>query len=550
MKITGQKQWRRCQMISLDIALQYWEKGWNVVPFKFTWVEEDNKFSKKPVGEWKDFQTRRQTKQDVEKLFSVVEGGFEGIGVVTGAVSGLTVIDVDSYKGESGLNIDSGLVAKTINGGSHYYFKYKDLGGDKTQVGSHRNIDIRSGGLIVIPPSGVGDKKYEWVKKCAKADLPELPEEILKLISIPKQSLARESSYGLTEYRNPTLHDRLVSFMDHKPSNKTKDSWRKECWDWLVEANNTCQPPKGESELRTIFKSVEKFLDSKVEEGRSNITFYSTRTVEEITTFAPRAYYPLGLEVMDRDFGFPPGFYVICGHPGSGKGFLATFLARRFFERHALRSVLFSLEMGETLVKKRILQQWSDLTEAQLDAGGDTSYAVRMMQDDAIAIYEFGRNNPEYITPDNFENDVKFFYDKGFRIFMFDHLHEIPGANVNDTNQKVTEDWGKRFEEIKKNYPDIWLIIFAQPNGEAIKKKILGRGDMSGSKSISHKCDYFLSINRKIKKNEEGDMVFDAENRDVLLYLDKGRDITRSYFGEELYFETTGNYISKVKSFY
>jgi hypothetical protein len=104
------------------------------------------------------------------------------IGVVTGAISGLVVVDVDGAPGERSLRdllVEHGpfpatLTARTGSGGAHYFFKHP---GRKVKNSARRlgpGLDIRGdGGYVVAPPSHhVCGGAYEWVSKEPVAALP------------------------------------------------------------------------------------------------------------------------------------------------------------------------------------------------------------------------------------------------------------------------------------------------------------------------------------------------------------------------------------------
>ena len=102
------------------------------------------------------------------------------------------------------------------------------------------------------------------------------------------------------------------------------------------------------------------------------------------------------------------------------------------------------------------------------------------------------------------------------------------------------ENWSAVFKKINDDFPDIWLFIYAQPNGNASKKDVLKRVDIAGSKSITQRCEYFVSLNReKVRETNED------EDRSIFVYLDKGRTQTRSHIGTWIYFDVTGNFRNK-----
>jgi len=73
---------------TLEWARYYVSKGWSVIPLK--------PGDKVPAIEWKQFQKRIATDGEVTEWF---KGGKRNIGIVTGSISGLAVVDVDTPAG-------------------------------------------------------------------------------------------------------------------------------------------------------------------------------------------------------------------------------------------------------------------------------------------------------------------------------------------------------------------------------------------------------------------------------------------------------------------
>lgn len=272
---------------------------------------------------------------------------------------------------------------------------------------------------------------------------------------------------------------------------------------------------------------------------------YSSRTLKELQTIPKKEGITTGIQKIDEHFGFPAGFYVIAGNAGTGKGWFALWLSRVFYQNHTKSSVFFSLEMPEFAVRKRILQAWSDLTYSEYLNGGNTTPAIEMLTDDMFVTETFYDDNQAKQTPENFEALFKEYYALGYRAFHFDHLHELAGA-TGTGNFDVTEAWASIFQKISKTHPDAWLFIYVQPNSQSAKKKYLKKTDMLGSKAITFKCDYFLSLNRLESKQEDGVIQLEDDNREVGLYIDKTRYTEKVHIAFKLIFEHTGNFSDSI----
>lgn len=163
----------------LSTALKYAERGFSVIP-----VRPD----KRPFIAWQKYQKRHATAHEITRWFERWPQAM--IGIVTGKISGLAVVDIDSPEGAKEIGkyipLDAiGPTAMTPRGGLHHYFKCPEGLGNNT--GAIPGCDLRAnGGYVVAPPSSNGEGKcYQWMKGLSIFDvpLPELPEAYLCKIS-------------------------------------------------------------------------------------------------------------------------------------------------------------------------------------------------------------------------------------------------------------------------------------------------------------------------------------------------------------------------------
>jgi hypothetical protein len=152
----------------MEAACYYLSCGFSVIPLN----------GKLPVIRWKEFQTRQASSVELESWFSSGANLPTGIGIVTGRLSGIVVVDCD--RNEDGEfwreNFPaSPVVIATGGGGSHFYYAYP-IGSDiRNHVGVlDRKIDIRAeGGYITAPPSRHPcGKRYSFLSADWKEALP------------------------------------------------------------------------------------------------------------------------------------------------------------------------------------------------------------------------------------------------------------------------------------------------------------------------------------------------------------------------------------------
>ncbi len=145
-----------------EAALTYAGYGWSVVP-----VRPSEKF---PLIRWQAFQERCADADEIDQWFARWPDA--NVGIVTGAISGLTVFDIDPrHGGDRSLAaweaqhepLPPTVEAITGGGGRHLYFSTgsTDL---RSRVAIAQGIDVRArGGLIVAPPSRhPSGNLYRW----------------------------------------------------------------------------------------------------------------------------------------------------------------------------------------------------------------------------------------------------------------------------------------------------------------------------------------------------------------------------------------------------
>lgn len=170
-------------------ALWYFEQGWSVVPVM--------PGEKRPGVEWAGYQTERASLEQIESWWSDLYKD-HGVGVITGAISGLIVIDVDDGEGKDGgdsldilqLRHDDMPETRTVatgGGGRHFYFKHP---GDDVRIKTGVNvlgsgIDVRGdGGFVVAPPTRHPcGKEYAWLdhEHLSDAEPAEMPAWLIEL---------------------------------------------------------------------------------------------------------------------------------------------------------------------------------------------------------------------------------------------------------------------------------------------------------------------------------------------------------------------------------
>lgn len=162
-------------MPSTRDALDYLARGWSVIPCcppdhagcskNHTDRCKGNNRGKTPLlSSWSEYQGRLPTEEEVRKWWQ--RWPTANIAVLTGKLSGIIVLDVDSAEGEEvvqKLGLPATAVSKTSKG-RHYIFKHPGAETSNAAKILDNKVDFRGdGGYIIAPPSvHASGHVYEW----------------------------------------------------------------------------------------------------------------------------------------------------------------------------------------------------------------------------------------------------------------------------------------------------------------------------------------------------------------------------------------------------
>lgn len=162
----------------VEVALEYVNKHhFSVIPVGR---------NKKPLLDWEEYQSRFATEEEIRTWFTKWKDA--NIGIVTGIISNLAVIDIDTEEGKEAIQeyIPDSIITPTVStprGGQHLYFRCpnKSIRNNTKIV---KGCDLRAnGGYVVAPPSINGNgKQYSWVVSL-DADISSLSKEYLHYIN-------------------------------------------------------------------------------------------------------------------------------------------------------------------------------------------------------------------------------------------------------------------------------------------------------------------------------------------------------------------------------
>ncbi len=161
-------------------ALHYRSLGLSVIPLRSG--------GKEPMPKWKEFQSRIASEAEVKEWF--LKWPDANIGIVTGKVSAIVVVDLDGLEGIAKgreLRFESSVKTITGGGGHHLWFRYQE--GVKSQTlwtgpNPHQEVAIKSDLKYVVAPPSIHEsgRRYRWLCPfVGSAKLPSLPVGMLSV---------------------------------------------------------------------------------------------------------------------------------------------------------------------------------------------------------------------------------------------------------------------------------------------------------------------------------------------------------------------------------
>lgn len=238
-------------------ALEYCRGGWSVIPVRPR--------EKSPLVRWEPYQTHRASAGEIDEWFR--QWPDANIGIVTGEISNLVVLDVDPQHGGTEslheLEERNGALPRTVQavtggGGRHFYFAFppQDL---RNRAGIAPGVDLRAqGGMVVAPPSvHPSGRPYAWAPDCApgSCDIALMPLWLLRLAMPSARGRGHSADYwralvknGVAEgVRNTTI----ASLTGHLLWHGVDPAVAAElllCWNRVL-----CRPPLDDEEVvRTV----------------------------------------------------------------------------------------------------------------------------------------------------------------------------------------------------------------------------------------------------------------------------------------------------------
>ncbi len=235
------------QMTIQEQAFAYHVNGYNLLP-----IGPD----KRPtIKSWKEWQTEQQSDEIILEWF---KDNKNNIGIITGKISGISVVDIDNKDGQDKAiemlrKFPDTFTVQTPSGGYHCYYKYAE--GFTVSANAYPdlpNVDIRSdSGYVGAPPSiNSNGKAYEVINNIPLAPFPSN--------LFPKTKPRKSLTEKLTASKG-SRNDNLTSFAGQLlQAEQDEAKWLTDVLPAVQRANKTYVPVLPDDEVLTIFNSIAK----------------------------------------------------------------------------------------------------------------------------------------------------------------------------------------------------------------------------------------------------------------------------------------------------
>lgn len=230
-----------------ELALSYLARGWSVLPCGK---------NKVPLVNWKQWQEKYPTESEIKTWFEMFPDA--QVGIITGSISNLTVVDFEKGADPSEFPQET-MIVSTGGSGYHYYYLYEEGITNKARI--KPLIDVRSQGGFVVAAGSVSEKgPYTILQDVSLLPFPkELFPEKADIFQHPgtntfeKRTLIEYPGHGLGQ-RN----DEMARYIGYILTQVHPLDWETEGWQLIQQANLRNTPPLPPKELETTFESIKR----------------------------------------------------------------------------------------------------------------------------------------------------------------------------------------------------------------------------------------------------------------------------------------------------
>lgn len=454
----------------LEAALAYWVRQWSVIPI--TSVAAGNvgrEAGKAPAIPWAPYQASRASETTLRSWFG--SGSRYNVGIVTGSISQLVVVDIDPRHGGDRFLEETALSSparvRTGGGGVHLYFQLPEGVTIPSRAGIAPGVDIRGeGGLVVAPPSvHYSGQVYVWEGgSIPSGPLPALPEWLVERIltsadpqpegrggiselqvrdqgsrMIPPHRVDEVVRLLLPFYQTGVRHDFLRALLGFLAKRHYRMADVEVIMERLMEADGDVEVEDRVRLLRDTYRAAAEgrpvagvvALETLMDEAsiQALLGLFGSLALNgtvEVLSASELAHRPtVVIPWVVRDLLPEGGLFVLSGHPGVGKSTLALQMSlclaagRPVFARFAVdrpRRVLYAQADNPPVMIQSLIQQMI----RRVPEAGDRLYVANCFQPVRVDTPEGFSTVEQWIelyTPD---------------VVIFDAIRDFHGADENN----------------------------------------------------------------------------------------------------------------------
>lgn len=232
-------------------------QGYSVIPLRL---------NKAPaLLSWEENKTISWTPEEVVQHWETKPNA--NIGILTGKISGITVVDIDLNKDTHMASValeafPETFTVKTPTGGYHLYYEYAPIDQSVHSLEAYPDVDIKNdGGYVVASPSFCDYVKHGirytgTYKVINAAKIAPFPTELFK-----RMIFSKKEARPLTTKLNVSVgsqEDAMTSIIGQFMRITPQDKWDTQVWESALEVNKTYKPPIKKKDMERIFNSIAK----------------------------------------------------------------------------------------------------------------------------------------------------------------------------------------------------------------------------------------------------------------------------------------------------
>lgn len=497
--------------------------------------------NKIPLIPWKEFTERIASDSEIDAWFDKFPAA--QIGIVTGKISKMTVVDVEVEGGEalwSKFPQDCPM-SKTGGGGRHLFYFHEP--GIKNAVRIMDNVDIRNdGGYIMAPPSSSDKGTYEWLRQVPMGKFPRhmfkieqsfVPEnhkqvDVKDLADIYLKAAVANFEGSATGGRN----DLMTKFCGIVLGQVHPSKWDDDAWPAIKMANEKNDPPLPENELRTTYNSIKgaeiannplKWQGDPLvrpwellENGEGDLVLMSEAAEKQKIDIS--AFHPMGIEIFDKEImgGLHlADLVIVAGLPGEGKSSWAMNLTKNFI-KSGEKVLFFSYEMLVPMV-------WMKFKLMGVDDSDQIYCPFTTVTGDIKWVEEKIKEAKEKL---------------GVKIIVIDHFSFLT-SDSSKTSKSAAENHSVMLTNIvrdlkeiaKKEKVIIIMPVHVRKQGQEFKKNVeLDMNDIAHTAGVAQLADLVFIMQRERHKDKSAVDVYTGFTSITMVKNRWGHKNPKGYF--------------------